>query len=167
MTLTSPDHAECAKFDVKYTCACGSMNAGIMCTGSVGANGNNPELVWDNVPAGTKSFALTFLDTTQLDNNSPQMANHWAMWNIPAAARKFPRLSNGMLTGDLMGAKETGKFFEPCPGGTDKYEFALYALSTETLAVSGTSVMNVRDALKMATPLAVATLHGTTGKGGL
>jgi phosphatidylethanolamine-binding protein (PEBP) family uncharacterized protein len=169
MTLTSPDQAECAKFDVKYTCACGTMNAGITCTGSVGASGNNPELDWDNVPDGTKSFALTFLDTTQLDNNSPQMANHWAMWNIPAAARKFPRLSNGMLTGDLMGAKETGKFFEPCPSGTDKYEFALYALSTDTLAVTGTSptVMNIRDALKGITPLAVATLHGTTGKNGM
>ena len=170
MTLTSPDQAECAKFDVKYTCACGTMNAGITCTGSVGANGNNPELNWDNVPDGTKSFALTFLDTTQLDANQAGMANHWAMWNIPAAARKFPRLSKTTLTGDLMGAKQTGMggFFEPCPGGTDKYEFALYALSTDTLAVTGTNpgVMAIRDALKMVTPLAVATLHGTTGAGG-
>jgi Raf kinase inhibitor-like YbhB/YbcL family protein len=166
MTLSSPDQAECAHFDVKFTCACGTMNTGIMCSGSVSQNGNNPELIWDNVPAGTKSFAMTFLDTTQLDANSPGMANHWAIWNIPAAARKLPQLSNGMLTGDLMGAKETTKFFEPCPGGTDKYEFALYALSTDTLNVSGTGVMNVRDALKAATPLAIATLHGTTGKGG-
>jgi phosphatidylethanolamine-binding protein (PEBP) family uncharacterized protein len=159
-TLTSPDQAEGAKFGMMFTCA--AMN------GTFGA-GVNPELDWSGVPANTQSFAITFIDTKIGEANA--MGQHWAMWDVPAAVRTFPK-GTTMLTGDLSGAKQTNKYLAPCPSGNDTYELTLYALPTATLTVSGaegTGVSNspgvakVLAALKMITPLGTATLHGTSG----
>ncbi len=57
--LTSPTHAEGAKFAGKFTCNGGALRDGV-----------NPELHWSGVPAGTMSFAMTFIDTT-LGETSP------------------------------------------------------------------------------------------------
>jgi phosphatidylethanolamine-binding protein (PEBP) family uncharacterized protein len=160
MTLTSPDQAEGAKFGMMYTCA--AMN------GTFGS-GVNPELDWANVPAGTMSFAMTFIDTKIGANMA--MGQHWAIWDIPAAVRQFPK-GTTMLTGALMGAMQTNKYLAPCPSGNDTYEYTLYALSQATLTVSGASgsgtansagVAKVLTALQGVTPLATATLHGTSG----
>jgi phosphatidylethanolamine-binding protein (PEBP) family uncharacterized protein len=159
-TLTSPDQADNAKFGTMYTCA--AMN------GTFGS-GVNPELDWAGVPAGTLSFAMTFIDT-KLGDTSP-MGQHWAMWDVPPSAMKFPKATM-TLTGDLAGAKQTNKYLAPCPSGNDTYEFTLYALSTATLGVTGAEgtgtansagVAKVLTALKALTPLGTAKLHGTSG----
>ena len=162
-TLSSPNHMDGAKFDAKYTCA----SAGGMLMG-----GANPELDWSGAPSGTMSFAITFLDQTLIDANMAQLGNHWAIWNIPASVMKFPEASGATLTGDLMMAKQSGKFFPPCAqsvmnGMDDQYEFTIYALPTATLNVSGTSVANAVAALKAATPLATAKLRGHAGVKGM
>ena len=157
--LTSPDQAEGAHFAKDFTCA--AMN------GTFGA-GVNPELDWAGVPAGTMSFALTFIDTKIGEDKA--MGQHWAAWDIPASAMKFPK-GTTTLTGALAGAKQTNKYLAPCPSGDDTYEFALYALSSATLSVSGAEgtgtsnsagVAKVLAALKTATLLGKATLHGTS-----
>lgn len=158
-TLTSPNHMEGAKFAEKYTCA---SSGGTLMTGA------NPELDWSGAPAGTMSFAITFIDTT-LGESSP-LGQHWAIWNIPASVMKFPEATTS-LSGDLASAKQSGKFFAPCAqslmnGMDDQYAFTIYALSTATLNVSGTSVANVLTALKSATPLATAKLTGHAGMKG-
>jgi len=159
-TLTSPDQMDGAKFGMMFTCA--AMN------GTFGA-GVNPELDWAQVPANTQSFAITFIDTKIGANMA--MGQHWAIWDIPAAVRKFPR-GTTTLSADLAGAKQTNKYLAPCPSGNDTYEFTLYALSTPTLNVSGAEgsgvansagVAKVLAALDSATPLATAKLHGTSG----
>jgi len=152
-----------AKFDAKYTCA----SAGGMLMGGV-----NPELDWSGAPSGTMSYAITFLDQTLIDANMAQLGNHWAIWNIPASAMKFPEATGAMLTGDLMTAKQSGKFFPPCAqsvmnGMDDQYEFTIYALPTATLNITGTSVANAVSALKSATPLATAKLKGHAGVKGM
>ncbi len=158
--LTSPDQADGAKFGMMFTCA--AMN------GTFGS-GVNPELDWSAVPASTASFAITFIDTA-LGETSP-MGQHWAMWDVPAAARTFPK-GTTMLTGDLAGAKQTNKYLAPCPSGNDTYELTIYALPTATLTVSGAEgsgvsnsagVAKVLAALKTVTPLGTAKLHGTSG----
>jgi phosphatidylethanolamine-binding protein (PEBP) family uncharacterized protein len=159
-----------AKFDTKFTCAESPPLSGKM-VGGLG-NGINPELDWSGVPAGTMSFAITFLDTTLIDANMANLGNHWAAWNIPATAIKWPQGTLTSLTGDLMGAKQTGAFLSPCAqslmgGMDDKYEFTIYALSTATLNVSGMSVANAVAALKAATPLATAKLKGHSGLKGM
>ena len=159
-TLTSPDQMDGAKFGAMFTCAAMS--------GTFGA-GVNPELDWSQVPENTQSFAITFIDTKIGANMA--MGQHWAIWDIPAAVRKFPR-GTTTLSADLAGAKQTNKYLAPCPSGNDTYEFTLYALSTATLNVSGAEgsgvansagVAKVLAALQMATPLATAKLRGTSG----
>jgi phosphatidylethanolamine-binding protein (PEBP) family uncharacterized protein len=160
-TLTSPTLMDGAHFDAKYTCA--SMN------GMLGG-GVNPELDWSGVPAGTKSFAMTFIDTT-LGDTSP-MGQHWAIWNIPPTVTKIAEATT-TITADLMPAKQSGKFLAPCAQSLmnnmdDQYEFTLYALSTDTLAIgTGTSVANALTALKAATPLGTAKLKGHAGLKGM
>jgi len=159
MTLTSPDQMDGAKFGTMYTCAANN--------GAFGS-GVNPELDWSGVPAGTMSFAMTFIDTKIGANMA--MGQHWAIWNIPATVTKFPK-GTTTLTGDLASAMQTNKYLAPCPSGNDTYEFTLYALSS-TLNITGASgsgtsnsagVAKVLAALQGVTPLATAVLHGTSG----
>ncbi len=160
LALTSPDQAEGAKFSTMYTCAANN--------GAFGS-GVNPELDWTGVPAGTMSFAITFIDT-KIGADMP-MGQHWAIWDIPATVTQFPK-GTTTLTGALAGAMQTNKYLAPCPSGNDTYEFTLYALSTPALSVTGASgsatsnsagVAKVLAALKLVTPLGTATLHGTSG----
>lgn len=171
LTLTSPTHMDGAKFDSKYTCAESPPLSGKM-TGGLG-NGINPELDWSGVPAGTMSFAITFLDMTLINAGMDSLGNHWAMWNIPASAMKLPE-GTTMLSGDFAMAKQSGAFLAPCAQSLmnnmdDQYEFTIYALSTATLNVSGTSVANARTALKNAASsvLGTAVLKGHAGVKGM
>jgi len=161
-SLTSPSLADGAHFDMKFTCAAqnGTFGAGV-----------NPELDWTGVPANTKSFAMTFIDTTIGENNA--MGQHWAIWNIPwdGTTNKVSMLPEGLgatLTGDLANAKQNGKFLAPCAqmvtnNMDDQYAFTIYALSSATLNVQGTSVANALTALHAITPLGTAVLHGHAG----
>jgi phosphatidylethanolamine-binding protein (PEBP) family uncharacterized protein len=158
--LTSPDQAEGAKFGSMYTCAANNGTFG---------SGVNPELDWTGVPAGTMSFAITFIDTKI--GADMAMGQHWAIWDIPATVVQFPK-GTTTLTGALAAAMQSNKYLAPCPSGNDTYEYTLYALSSATLSVTGASgsgtsnsagVAKVLAALKLVTPLGTATLHGTSG----
>ena len=173
LTLTSPTQMDGAKFDTKYTCAESPPATGQQ-TGQL-RNGINPELDWSGAPAGTMSFAITFLDMTLIDANMASLGNHWAIWNIPATVMTFPE-GTMTLSGELMNAKQSGAFLAPCAqsvmgGMDDQYEFTVYALSTATLNVSGTSVANARTALMTAMTagqvLGTATLKGHAGLKGM
>ena len=128
-----------------------------------------PELNWAGVPAGTTSFALTFIDTKLGEDSA--MGQHWAAWDIPATATKIPKGTTA-FSGDLAGTKQTNKYLAPCPSGTDTYAFTLYALSAPltVTGAEGTGVTNsagvkkVIDALRALTPVPPkALLRGTTG----
>jgi phosphatidylethanolamine-binding protein (PEBP) family uncharacterized protein len=173
--LASTDQAEGAKFDGKFTCNGGNLGSGV-----------NPELHWSGAPAGTMSFAITFIDTSiGVDQG---MGQHWAAYDIPASVMEVAQGAFGKtLSGDLATAKQAnplgGGFLAPCAGTVkngmdDNYEFKIFALSTASLTVSGTSVANVLEALgelnssgKLTNPaptpnsaiLATATLHGHAG----
>jgi phosphatidylethanolamine-binding protein (PEBP) family uncharacterized protein len=141
-----------------------------MMNGTFGA-GIIPELNWAGVPAGTKSFAMTFIDTTIGENSS--MGQHWAIWNIPwnPSTGKVSTIPKGTkaLSGDLATAKQNGNYLAPCAQSLknnmdDQYEFTIYALTTETLAITGTSVANALTALKAINPPPPsAKLHGHAG----
>ena len=99
------------------------------------------------------------------------LGQHWAIWNIAYDGTKPTKMPEGMgmtLSGDYASAKQSGKFLTPCAQSLmnnmdDVYKFTLYALSTETLNVTGTSVANALTALRAATPLGTATLTGHAG----
>jgi phosphatidylethanolamine-binding protein (PEBP) family uncharacterized protein len=155
-TLTSPNHMDGAKFASKYTCADAGFDKSIM-----------PELNWTAGPAGTKSYAITFIDITLVPAN--QNGYHWVIYDIPPTAQKLPE---GLRDATTLGAKQSGPFLGPCPNfgssgalKTDNYEFKLYALDKEVSTFSGSSITAItKDAQAKldASNLATATLKGTS-----
>ena len=88
----------------------------------------NPELTWDNVPGGTKSFALSVKDP-----DAPRGTFvHWLVYDIDKASRKIEENSiRGKQVKNNFGKVSYGG---PCPpSGVHRYFFRLFALNTESL----------------------------------
>jgi phosphatidylethanolamine-binding protein (PEBP) family uncharacterized protein len=170
-SLTSNDQANGAHFNAKFTCQESPPLSGKTVGGL--QNGINPDLEWMNAPAGTMSFAITFLDTTLINANMDSLGNHWAIWNIPATVMSFPE-GTSTLSGTLANAKQSGTFLAPCAQSLmnnmdDQYAFTIYALSVPTITAS--TVANARTALMTAMTagqvLGTATLTGHAGLKGM
>lgn len=92
----------------------------------------SPQLSWQGVPEGTKSFTLV------CDDPDAPMGTfvHWVLFNIPAEARELPEnfsLASSPLQNVKGGINDFKKYDYggPCPpGGTHRYYFTLYALDT-------------------------------------
>jgi len=109
---------------------------------SFGCNGGNrsPALVWQNPPAGTKSFAVTVYDP-----DAPTGSGwwHWLVFNIPASVDDLPAAIGGgaqRADGSRQGRNDAGShdFGGACPPPGDKphrYIFTVHALKTEKLEV--------------------------------
>lgn len=162
--LTSSEHAEGAVFADALTCA------GV---------GRSPALTWTPGPAGTKSYAITFLDET-LTAKGNANGYHYVIWDIPASTLALPQnLPSGASLTTPVVAKQlspangfdnlpANTYFGPCPNAigntanTDTYAFTLYALPVEQLTGTLTSVKTIETAIKAANPLAMTALHGTS-----
>jgi phosphatidylethanolamine-binding protein (PEBP) family uncharacterized protein len=162
-TLTSSDFSNGSAIPIDATCATSNARPAM------------PALMWSGVPAGTKSFAVTFLDITRLPN--PQ-GDHYAIYDIPLDVTSLPR---GLAAGsppagiaNLAGAKQKSplgaQYLGPCPnnasGSSDVYEFTLYALSQDKLPGTLTDVASIAKAISAANPLAQAVLSGTSNAKG-
>src|SRR4030042_3491445 len=136
--ITSSAFAEGAEIPVKYSC-----------------DGENvaPPLDWNQVPAGTASFALI------MDNPDAGNYTHWVIFNLPLDARGLPeavpkdeRLTNGALQGKIAsgGIGYPVGYFGPCPfkGSSHHYRFTLYALDTSLDLAAGTSKEQVLQAME-------------------
>lgn len=96
----------------------------------------SPELLWDDVPNGTKSFAVTCFDP-----DAPTGAGwwHWVVIDLPANLRrleegaKLPAGARG-ITNDF-GIKEYGGARPPKGHGMHRYVFTVWALPVEKLDV--------------------------------
>lgn len=107
-----------------------------------GYDGENisPALEWKNVPADTKSFALTVHDP-----DAPTGSGwwHWVMVNIPATTTTLPQGAGNLETGKApKGTRQISTDFGepgwggPCPPKGDephRYVFTLHALGVEAL----------------------------------
>lgn len=154
-SLTSPDLVEGAEFADKYTCAAAGFDASLL-----------PELVWSPGPAGTVSYAITFIDVTLTQAQPPSdLGYHWVIYDIPATVHSLPEEFSDAVS---IGAAQNRAYLGPCPNfstGTEThtYEFAIYALAAETLSITpttGTEAVKVADAKLRETHLAVAKLSG-------
>lgn len=91
----------------------------------------NPQLAWDDVPEGTKSFAL------MLDDPDAPMGTwvHWLVKDIPADVIEIKENSvSGTEVENDFGRDSYGG---PCPpSGVHRYFFRLVALDVETFDVS-------------------------------
>lgn len=107
-----------------------------------GCKGDNlsPALEWKNVPAGTKSFAVTVYDP-----DAPTGSGwwHWIVYDIPATATGLPAgavLNAALPAGAKQGRNDYGErnFGGACPPMGDKphhYIFTVYALKIDKLNV--------------------------------
>jgi Raf kinase inhibitor-like YbhB/YbcL family protein len=156
--LTSPNLTEGATFASKYTCAEKGFSGSVM-----------PALNWTDGPPNTKSYAITFIDVTLAHGTPPDSKGyHWVIWNIPVSVKSLPEaLSDAQVK--ALPAKENSAFLGPCPNfgtapptgsKTDTYEFTLCALSTETIDISGSNVVQAAETKLEANNLAKTKLTG-------
>jgi Raf kinase inhibitor-like YbhB/YbcL family protein len=90
----------------------------------------SPHLSWEDIPEGTKSFALI------VDDPDAPMGTwvHWLVCDIPPNVREIPR--DNVPLGSKQVKNDFGKpeYGGPCPpGGVHRYFFKLYALNVGTL----------------------------------
>jgi len=107
-----------------------------------GCSGGNvsPALSWSDVPAGTKSFAITVYDP-----DAPTGSGwwHWTAYDLPAALRSLPAGAGKVVA--LPGVAKQGRndfgshdFGGACPPQGDKphrYIFTVFALKVDKLEV--------------------------------
>jgi Raf kinase inhibitor-like YbhB/YbcL family protein len=110
----------------------------------MGCTGQNisPTLEWSNVPAGTKSFAITAYDP-----DAPTGSGwwHWVMYNIPASTTSLAAgAGNGRNAprGSTQGTTDFGSrgYGGPCPPPGDAphhYKFTVFALKVDKLDLPG------------------------------
>jgi hypothetical protein len=107
-----------------------------------GCTGENvsPQLSWENVPTGTKSFAVTMYDP---DAPTGSGFWHWVAFNIPANTTELKSgagdISKGLMpAGAVQSITDFGQpgYGGPCPPqghGFHTYIITLYALKTPVL----------------------------------
>jgi len=88
----------------------------------------NPDLSWEDVPEGTKSFALI------MDDPDAPMGTwiHWLVKDIPANVKEIEE--NSVPGKEVDNSFGRGNYGGPCPpSGVHRYFFKLYALNVESL----------------------------------
>jgi Raf kinase inhibitor-like YbhB/YbcL family protein len=119
---------------------------------------HSPPFSWSGAPAGTRSFALTFVDRNA-------GATKWVVWDIPASARALPGdLSKTEHPAELPEASQRGSlgrtgYSGPGVAGPPlhTYEFVLWALDVEKLpGTVGRSTVEIREKLLPAHRLAAS-----------
>ena len=129
----------------------------------------SPPLAWDNVPDGTKSFALIVDDPDAPDPAAPKIVwVHWLVYNLPADARGLAAgaATSGLPRGAMSGLTDfkNSTYGGPCPPvGRHRYFHKLYALDT-TLALKMPTKPSLEAAMR-GHVLAKAELIGTYQKG--
>jgi len=130
----------------------------------------SPPLSWDEVPAGTKGFALIVDDPDAPDPKRPKRTFvHWVLYDLPPDARTleegatretFPR---GAVEGKNDYA-HVGWDGPAPPIGRHRYFFKLYALDTSLEDLGGGASKQDLENAMMGHILGTATLVGTYEK---
>lgn len=76
LTLTSSAFADGGEIPSRFTCEGDDVS---------------PDLVWEQVPSGTRSLVLIVDDPDAPDPASPKMVwDHWLLYNLPPESRGLP-----------------------------------------------------------------------------
>lgn len=107
----------------------------------------NPQLIFVDVPTGTKSLALILHDPDALNGDFV----HWLIWDIPISANSIA--SSNLPVGAVQGQNGVGsnKYIGPCPpagSGTHRYMFELYALNFSLNLKPDTNRQKLEEAMK-------------------
>jgi len=122
------------KEDVKMKLKSNDFNEGEMIPRQFTCQGEdiNPQLSWEDVPAGVKSFALIF------DDPDAPMGTwvHWLVKEIPADVRGINQ--NTVPGNEVVNSFGKEGYGGPCPpSGVHRYVFKLYALDVSSFEASG------------------------------
>ena len=134
----------------------------------LGLDGGNrsPQFTFEDVPAGTKSFAIVCHDP---DAPTSGGFYHWAMWNIPGSLRTLDENAGAKDPAAALGAGlghtdygET-QYGGPCPppGPAHHYNFTVYALGAESLPFGATTTGALLEIVVIEHTLAKAKIMGT------
>jgi Raf kinase inhibitor-like YbhB/YbcL family protein len=154
MEITSPAFKDGGRIPQKYVMP--------------GAGGDNVSMPfsWKGAPAGTKSFALSIVDTHPVANNWM----HWIVVNIPASVTSVPEGASGKKM--PAGSAELRNSFgdigyggpQPPKGtGDHNYVVTLYALNAEKISPGGTYLSAFKKSLE-GKVIASATMTGKYGR---
>lgn len=127
MTLNTPAFEDGGIIPIKYSQAA---------EGAAPGGGTSPALIWENVPAGTKSFVLHMHDLDFSHNNTADDQVHWLVWNIPSTKNGLPEglPSGSQLDDGSYQISVTGPVYRgpgaAANGPLHHYVFELYALDT-------------------------------------
>ena len=122
----------------------------------------SPALAWSGAPAGTKSFALTMIDT----DVQPAMWSHWLVVDLPPGTTSLPQGARQFPVGAKQLKTDFGDaaYGGPCPpkgSGVHHYQFTVWALPVANVSFAeGATAADMLAALTKQA-LAKATLTGT------
>lgn len=104
----------------------------------------SPPLVFYDVPADTRSFALIVEDPDAPNGTF----DHWIAWNFPKHTHHIPEGAKGPREG--RNGYGEGRYRGPCPpfGENHRYFFKLYALDRELTLPSGSSKSDLHAAME-------------------
>ena len=168
-TLATPALAEfiLSSTNVKI----GSPMALAQVLGSCNGQNISPALNWSGEPAGTKSFALTMVDS---DARNGRGWWHWSVFNIPAsvhglAAGAGNEGSKDLPAGAIQGRTDFGfsLYGGPCPPVGDHahhYGITVYALKVPSLPLDETASGAQVGSTLGAKTLATAKIVGRYGR---
>lgn len=148
-TLTSPAFAEGGIIPKTYTCD---------------GTDESPPLHWKEAPAGTRSFVLIVHDPDSPNGDF----THLLLWDIPRDTGELPQ-DAGREFADRVGINDFEEcgYSGPCPHSGPEphhYQFVLYALDVETLALSTSAHRAQVDAAILGHVLAQTQLTGRYGR---
>jgi Raf kinase inhibitor-like YbhB/YbcL family protein len=133
-----------------------------------GLSGGNrsPQLTIDEVPEGTKSFAIVCHDP---DAPTSGGFYHWVMFNIPGATTSLAENTGASepaaALGATLGHTDYGEtqYGGPCPppGPAHHYNFTLYALSVDSLPLRSNATGALVEFFAGSSTLAKAKISGT------
>ncbi len=138
----------------------------------MGCTGENrsPELSWDDVPSGTKSFAVVMHDP---DAPTSGGFYHWVMFNVPGDTRELREGAGGKnaaspFSGVVLGHNDFGfkEYDGPCPppGAPHHYHITLFALDTEKLVLDTSTTGAKLEFVASQHTLAKAEIIGVYGR---
>jgi Raf kinase inhibitor-like YbhB/YbcL family protein len=133
-----------------------------------GLSGGNrsPQLSFDGVPDGTKSFAVVCHDP---DAPTSGGFSHWVMFNIPGNIRALDENAGtkepAAALGATLGHTDYGEtqYGGPCPppGPAHHYNFTVFALDAESLPLTSTATLALLEFFAGQHTLAKAKITGT------